>query len=228
MARRLLWACALLAMTATATSARSASARPEGAVLFSDVIEVLDFAVPVAAGQSVSVRFPVGELEVVADAVEGVRTELEIRCRKLSEALCAKYSRRLRLDAVERDGVVEVRLAGLPKWKLRKLQLDGVVTVPDWAPLAVHVGVGDVEIHAGRRDLGVRMGIGDLTIHVPQDRVRSVRAATGIGDASLHGAIQREGTRRRLLGARLDWAEGSGSVDIALGLRIGDARVVLE
>jgi len=92
----------------------------------------------------------------------------------------------------------------------------------------VRVGIGDVDIFAGDRNLAVRMGIGDLTVHVPEDRVHSVRAATGIGDASLRGALHREGKRRMLIGAKINWAEGQGPIDIALGLRIGDASVVLE
>lgn len=215
-------------MLAVLLPAAVAAEAPVGVALFADVIEVLDSSIPVATGRSVRVRFPVGELEIVAADVNAVQTELEVRCERLSEALCAKYSERLRLEGVERDGVVEVRLAGLPKWKLRKLQLDATVTVPSWAPLEVQVGIGDVDIYAGDRDLGVRMGIGDLTVHVPRERVHSVQAATRIGDASLRGALQREGRRRMLIGARINWSEGEGAIDIALGLRIGDASVVLE
>ncbi len=218
----------LVLVLALLLPAALAAEAPTGVAHFADLIEVLDSSIPVATGRSVRVRFPVGELEIVAADVSEVNTELEVRCERLSEALCAKYSQRLHLQGVDRDGVVEVRLTGLPKWKLRKLQLDGAVTVPTWAPLEVQVGVGDVDIYAGDRSLEVRMGIGDLTVHVPRDRVRSVRAATRIGDASLRGALHREGHRRMLLGARVDWSEGQGAIDIALGLRIGDASVVFE
>lgn len=224
--RRLLWV--VLAFAApSAVLADSSPALP----LFADSIQVIDelpFIVPVAAGRSVRVRFAVGELEIVADSASEIRTELRVRCRRLSEALCAKYRRRLRLEGSDRDGVVEVRLVGLPKWKLRKLELDGRVTVPRWAPLEVKVGVGDVEIYAGDRDLAVKMGIGELTVHVAEEKVASVRAATRIGDASLSGALSRAGRRRMLVGASIDWHEGRGQIHIALGLNIGDASVVLE
>jgi hypothetical protein len=215
----------LLALFGVATVAAS---EPDGRVVFSDAIEVVDSLVPVPAGHAVRVRFPVGELEITAAEVDSVKTALEVRCDRLSPALCDKYSRRLRLAADVRDGVVEVRLVGLPKWKLRKLRLDGAVTVPSRAPLEVEVGIGDVDIRAGERDLAVRMGIGDLTVHAAPERVHSVRAATRIGDAAVRGARQAEGRRRLLLGAVLDWTGGGGGIDIALALRIGDASVVLE
>lgn len=217
----------LLLLASPAAAATATEQRP----LFADVIDVVadePFLVPVAANRSVRVSFPVGELEVVAAAVDAVATELTVECGKLSATLCAKYRGRLRLEGRDRDGVVEVRLVGLHKWKLRKLHLEGRVTVPQWAPLEVRVGVGDIDVFPGERDLAVTMGVGDLTVRVPHDRVRSVHSATRIGDASLRGEITSEGARRMLLGARLDWVEGPGTMDIALGLRIGDSVVVLE
>lgn len=184
--------------------------------------------VPVDRGDSVSIRFPVGELDVEAAEIDEVRTELRIDCRKISEARCEKYRSKLRLEPSLRDGVVEVRLVGLPKWKLRRLQLDGRIEFPRWAPLAVRVGVGDVDIRSGDQDLTVRMGIGDLTVYAPQELVGSVVGRTGIGDASLRAETFLEGKRKKLVGAKFDWHEGQGEVDIAVGLKIGDARVVLE
>jgi hypothetical protein len=224
---RILW----VSFCFLAPAAIAAPAESPQLPFFADSIQVVDdqpFLMPVAFDRAVRVRFPVGELEIVAADVAEVRTALNVRCDRLSEALCAKYKGKLRLEGEDRDGVVEVRLVGLPKWKLRKLQLDGTVTVPRWAPLEVRVGIGDVDIYAGDMDLAVRMGIGDLTITVPEERVGSVHAATRIGDASLRGVAPREGRRRMLIGATVDWTEGSGPIDIAVGLKIGDASVVLE
>ena len=223
-----LFLCAVLSLAApAAVVAATAPTLP----LFTESIQVIDelpFLVPVAAGRSVRVSFAVGELDIVADSVSEIRTELRVRCGRLSEALCAKYRQRLRLEGRDRDGVVEVRVVGLPRWKQRKLRLAGTVTVPRWAPLEVIIGVGDVDIHAGDRDLAVKMGIGDLTVFVPEDRVASVRAATRIGDASLRGAVHSEGRRRMLIGAAVAWYGGTGASHIAIGLKIGDAAVVLE
>lgn len=226
MTRRILWSLAAIFSPLTALAADSPPLpRFAGEVL---VIGETPFLQAVAAGQSVRVRFPVGELDIEAADVSQVRTELTTRCRKLSEALCAKYRGRLRLEGEIIDGTVEVRLVGLPKWKQRKLSIAGRVTVPRWAPLAVQIGFGDVDIAAGENGLVVAMGIGDLTIRVPAEAVGTVRMATRIGDASLRGERVYEGKRRRLLGATLDWRDGPGSAEVAAQLKIGDATVVLE
>lgn len=198
---------------------------------FSDSIQVIGdtpLVFPVELGEPITIRFGIGELDIVAADVSEVRAELEVGCKNLSEELCAKYGERLRIDAERGEDGIDVVLRGLSKWKLRKLELEGRVTVPRGSPLSAQIGIGDVEIHGGEKDLHVRMGIGDLTIRVPEDTVGSVAMATRIGDASLSGSEHRAGSRRKLLGAQVSWADGSGDARIEVGLRIGDAKVVLE
>jgi hypothetical protein len=217
----------LLTVAGAATAAQPPRDLPRFAATV-DVVERFEVLAPVDFGQPVRVRFPVGELAVTAADATSVRTTLAVGCDRLSPALCEKYRGRLRLAAQERDGVVEVRLTGLPKWKLRKLRLAGRVVVPRWAPLEVRLGIGEADVWAGDEDLTVVMGIGNLTVHAPRDRVGSVRARTRIGDASLAGHVRRAGARRMLIGAAVTWSEGTGPVDIDVGLRIGDASVVLD
>jgi len=92
----------LVLVVALLLPAAVAAQAPDESVLFADAIEVIDFSIPVAMEHSVRVRFPVGELEIVAADVSEVHTELEVRCQRLSEALCAKYSKRLRLEGTAR------------------------------------------------------------------------------------------------------------------------------
>ena len=100
-----------------------------------------------------------------------------------------------------------------------------MVTVPCPEPKASEGGELSVTLVEADSDV---FGIGDLTIRLQRDRVGSVHAATRIGDASLRGVTRVEGRRRMLIGARVDWVDGPGPVDIAVGLKIGNASVVLE
>jgi hypothetical protein len=201
---------------------------------FSDTIQVIGdipFIEPVDSGQPVSIRFGIGELEIESTSSNEIRADLRVECReKLSEALCEKYRNRLRLEPRETDEGVEVRLVGLPKYKMRKLRLDGRVQVPRWSPLTVKVGIGDVDIYSDAKDLLVEMGIGDLTVRVPSDSVGTVQVATRIGDAtvSVSDGPSIHTKRRMLVGARVNWTDGEGDATISVGLKIGDAKVVLE
>lgn len=183
---------------------------------------------PVERGQSVRIAFGIGELEIEATDDAEIRTDLRVDCKELDAERCRRYAERLRLEPRVVDDTVEVRLVGLRRSQRRKLGLEGRITVPRWAPLAVRVGIGDVEISAGDEDLAVSMGIGDLTIRVPRETVATVAMATRIGDASLRGAVYVEGRRRMLIGAKLRWQDGEGSAAIDVGLRIGDAQVFLD
>ena len=184
---------------------------------------------PVDYGQGVRIAFSIGELEIEATDAAEIRTDLKIDCKQLDAERCQRYARRLRLEPRVVGDQVEVRLVGLRRSLWRKLGVRGRISVPRWAPLEVRIGIGDVEIHAGDKDLAVSMKIGDLTIHAPRETVASVTMDTGIGDASIHGAgVAAEGRRRMLVGAKLRWTEGEGEADIDVGLRIGDAQVILE
>ncbi len=200
---------------------------------FRDAITVTGEApllVPVDFGQAVLVNFSIGELKIsAADAVE-VRTELTIRCRKLSPERCDSYRQRLQLVAETTGDQVSVRLEGLSVRKMRKLEVDGRIEVPSWAPLEVRMGIGDLDIEAsGDHDLQVSMRIGELTIHVPREQVSSVELGAGIGDAWVRGkGVRVDGERRKLLGARARWDSGDGEARIAAHLGIGDVGVVLE
>ena len=94
--------------------------------------------------------------------------------------------------------------------------------------LVAQIGIGDVDIQSGTRDLTVGMGIGDLTIRAPQSAIGSVEVKTRIGDASVRTEGRVKSKRRMLIGAKARWEEGEGPSTIKVGLKIGDATVILE
>jgi hypothetical protein len=199
---------------------------------FTHSVEVVD-QVPsirtVARGERVEVVFRFGELRLEAANVGTVRTDLIVGCAELPELACRSYRERLRLVARSEEGVVRVELVGLSKWSLRRLDLEGRVVYPRWAPLTVRLGAGVADVVTGERGVEVSMGVGELTIRSPLQSVGSVALRTRIGDASLTGAPREaRAVRPLLVGARVEWSEGPGPVAIRARLGIGDARVVLE
>jgi hypothetical protein len=186
--------------------------------------------IPVNLGQAVVIDFSIGELEISAADTSQVHTELTVRCRDLSAERCNSYRQKLQLVSETTKDRVTVRLKGLSARKARRLEVDGRVIVPRWAPLEVRMGIGDLDIEtSGEKDLSVGMRIGDLEIHVPERHVSTVDLRVGIGDVGIRGAgVEVETQRRKLLGAKARWESGPGDSHITAHLGIGDVGVVLE
>ena len=197
---------------------------------FSDEIFVVGegpLVVPVSPGDEVRVDFGVGSLDIRASDAHEVRAEIEVSCRRVKTERCQNYRKRIKVEPVETERGIEIRMTGLRRQILRRLEVTGRVRVPKDSPLAVKIGIGAARIEAGDADVAVRMGIGDLRITKPQETVRSVAVRTGIGDASVRASGEPTRTRRkRLIGAQASWS-GDGAAAVAARLRIGDARVVL-
>ena len=187
------------------------------------------FIAPVAPGQPVRIVFGVGELDVRAEPVSEVRAEVRVRCPKSREARCGKVRKRLRVTPKETPEGLEVRISGVNRYTLRRLDISGHIVVPEDSPLAVKAGIGDVDVATGDLGVTVRMGIGDLTVRAPEETVGSVRVRTRIGDASIRSGSSgyNPGKRKALIGAGLRWSGGEGSEQVDVRLRIGDARVIL-
>ena len=184
---------------------------------------------PVEPGQAVYVVFGVGELDVEAQPVREVRAVVEVRCPRHREVRCGRARKQLRVEPRQTEEGLEIRLTGVNKYLLRRLEIEAKIVVPYDSPLAVKAGIGDVEIRGGSERLTVRMGIGDLRVHAPAKDVKSVRVRTRIGDAGLRNDQgHRAGSRRTLVGAGLRWSGGDGTEAIDVRLRIGDAQVILE
>ena len=220
---------ALLCLMSTAGLQAAEPTQPA----FRDVITVTGEApllVPVDFGQAVLVTFSVGELEIAAADVGQVSTRLRVRCRRLSIERCESYRNDLQLVAETTGEQVSIRLAGLSLRRMRKLEVEGRIVVPRWAPLEVRMGIGDLNIDvSGEADLDVGMRIGDLKIHVPEKQVSSVNLSVGIGDAGIRGKdVDAPTVRHKLLGARAQWDAGDGDAHITAHLKIGDVGVALD
>jgi hypothetical protein len=228
------WAAVGSGLLATAAVAAGAPADspPDALPAYTEEIYVVDelpLVVPLAEGEPVRIVFGVGELDVEAVDAGELRAEVVLNCREMDRATCLERGKKLRIEPKRTESGLEVRMTGLNRRWLRKIGVTGSVHVPRTSPLALDIGIGDVDVVAGDRDLDVTMGIGDLSVEAPEQSVGSVAIRTRIGDASLaHGDAWRFGKRAMLIGAKVRGDGGDGTSNIRVGLRIGDARVRLR
>ena len=219
----------LFALTGTL---QADTAETSGAVFSDSILVVGDsvLLVPVPEGKSFEVAFKVGSLDIDARPVFDARLEVVATCPDVSPEYCEKRVSRLGLKTRELDDRVRVELIGMSRREMKKLGVEATIIVPERSPLIVKMGIGELEIDAGPENLEVGMSIGDLTVTAPSEGVGSVGISTRIGDASLRTVEDPyvEGKRRMLIGAKVNWSEGSGDSRIAVRLGIGDARVRLD
>ncbi|REJ86045.1 MAG: hypothetical protein DWQ36_14945 [Acidobacteria bacterium] len=184
----------------------------------------------VEPGEPVRLRFGAGELQVLAGDSPELRAEIEVRCPPARRALCGEAKRKLRVEPRRTTDGLELRMAGMRRQLLSRLQVSGTVVVPRDSPLDVKIGAGDVDIEAGDRDLTVRMMAGDLRIEGSRDQVALANARARFGDAAVHVDGRVHSRRKALVGARGQWSQedGKGAQSIQARLRFGDARIVLE
>ena len=216
----------VLVLLLTAAGVGSAA---DSRLVYTESILVLGesmYTVEVPPSKAFEVAFKVGTLDIEARPVGSATLELRADCKKVPAEVCRKKLARVRLHTTELDDRIRVELRGLSRRGMRRMDVIGTIVVPESAPLFVKMGIGDLEIDAGSKDLEVSMGIGDLTVRAPKAAVGSVGVATRIGDASLRGSPSAK-ERRRFLGARVDWRDGSGDARIDVRLKIGDATVRL-
>jgi hypothetical protein len=198
---------------------------------FEDQIFVIGSAPLIEAvepGETVYLFFGVGELEIVAHEGDELRAELVADCRDLAPERCARLREKLRIEPRRTDRGLEIHMTGLSGRRAGRLGVEGRVFFPQDSPLVARLGIGDVDIRAGREDLSVQMKIGDLKIRASEKEIGSVEVRTRIGDARVEPVrADVEASRPGLLGARAS-SHGAGEAEIEVALRIGDANVVLE
>ena len=179
------------------------------------------------SGASVAIALPPGE--AIIEGVPGgnvLRADMEIRCPSATGA-CARRAADARW--VIEPGASQVTLRPSEgSFAFRDMEATVRVSVPDDRPLRIDMPAGDLTVKRVSGCLVVDMEAGDVEVEVPAASVRSARADANFGDASLDlPGDSIEGRRPMLVGAEVEWQEGSGACDLAIDLSFGDIRVNL-
>jgi hypothetical protein len=174
------------------------------------------------------VDFSAGALEVRGAPGDSVVATMTARCDgDANYSECAERAARVRLVSDVRGGTLHLKLEGVPKTRSRGFSVGLVLEVPSSLALALHVGVGEVEVRGMGHDVAVEMGVGNATVHQAERAVRSVKVTVGVGDATLNRSHQRiEG--RGFVGKSLRWHDGEGAARIQVELGVGEVSVGLD
>jgi hypothetical protein len=186
---------------------------------------IVELSVPEAA--VVHVAIPPGTAIIEGRDGDGLKAELEIRCESATGA-CARRAEQVRWVVDASDATVNVSAAPESMFTYRNADITTRLSVPNDRALGVRMSAGELQIRRVSGCLDVDMTAGDVNVEVPEASVRSAHLDANFGDASLitaHDAI--EGTRRVLVGADVNWAEGQGTCALSVDLNFGDVEAKL-
>ena len=185
----------------------------------------------VAAGNATNIRLvlPIGEVEVRGDGGSEIRADLELRCRRRRDD-CEDRASRVFLDSTREGERVTLAVRGYPKlMRSESLELRGVIHVPADLRLAIDMRIGELRVVDVHTDVRVDMGVGEVRMNLPAASVHGVKLGSGVGDASLRAPQGRiEAERSLLIGAKLDWRDGTGAANVDVDLGVGEVTVDLD
>ena len=207
---------ALLALLAAAAAASG------------ETLRSLSYTRPGAGLSAITVKGGIGEVEILAAAGNEVVGSVDLT-RKGGGLFGDRQSAR-DADAIE----IEPRVAGGELTLRLKPEHRGdahlserwTVRVPAALAATVHLGVGDVSVLDVTGDVRVEVGVGDVRIEGPFNSFGEIRAASGVGDATLRTPQGRtEGTG--FIGHTLS-GHGPGASTVHADAGVGDVTIRLR
>jgi hypothetical protein len=190
-----------------------------------DAGEVTDRAqVIVPAAAAVAIDLPAGEFRITGTTGDELQAEVSIVC----DGECPSRVGEAAFALEEAPGRVSLSMSPASTSAYRNLEVIYTVRVPRDHDVDLVLGAGLAEVTGLRGCVTGRMMAGEWRLELPVWPVRSVQLRTHVGDAYLDvPGAGGEGERALLVGAKVDWAEGTGECDVRLRLRFGDLRLTL-
>lgn len=174
------------------------------------------------------IRIPPGEATIQGVGGDQLRVRLELRCNSATGG-CAKRAAKAVIVTEVQEGEVIVKLEPRGTWAYRNTDVRMDVQVPRTRHVRVTMGAGELKITDVAGCVYVEMGAGDIELTAPLADVHRVELDANVGDASLRlPEYAIEGPRSLLVGAHLEWHDGTGLCDLEIRLQAGDIDVRLH
>jgi len=178
--------------------------------------------------EEVMLEVKVGEVNVRGSGDDEIVLSVRVECEWDDVDDC-----RDRVDDIEivpsdwGDGLY-LGIEGLGFWGSRGVHLEIDLTLPARMPVALDVGVGEVEIADLLGDVTVDLGVGEIDIRMDAAAVRAVTLDNGIGESRLRYPEGKQDVSGILGGTEVFWDLGSGDHEVKVELNVGEIRVTLR
>lgn len=212
----------LLGPLALGLMAAVAFARP---AVSGEIVHTLEQTFYPGESHALETDLALGSLVIEGSDQRDVRVEVRLECEREDVQKCTRRAQSLYLKPKVRRGILHIDLKGTAKRRLQGIIAHMRIETPRHLGLEVDVRAGSVSIGGMSSHIEVDAPSGDVAIVHQRDRVRSVKAAVGVGKADLwvgEGHIEARGFPRSL-----SW-NGSGQAEIEVDVGTGDISVRLE
>jgi hypothetical protein len=190
-----------------------------------DVVRTLNQDLPVGEASTISIDFPVGNLNVEGFDGNSVNVDMKVECSP-SRKDCQKVADKVAIASRTNGRKMEVNIKGPRGDSSKDFQLSARIQVPRALLVSVDMGVGNLSVIGLEQAVEIDLGVGDADVRLPEGSVRSVNLKAGVGEATLHlksGRIQGTG----FVHQGLKWT-GSGSANVEISVGVGDVDLTLE
>ncbi|MEL7449678.1 MAG: hypothetical protein AAFN78_10745 [Pseudomonadota bacterium] len=188
-----------------------------------------EFRIPVPLNVALALDLPAGEIEVSGVDGDELTGRLSIQCRE-DKSSCFERAEKVEFvaESTADSMMLTLNKGGMTGYRGQQVKLE--VDVPLSRKLHVKAGAGELLVTGVSGCLTVDMFAGEAVAYVPAERVGSVMLDAGVGDASLRFADGRDqdGRRSLLIGAEVEWLDGTGPCDVEVDLQFGEISVVLQ
>lgn len=178
--------------------------------------------IPIAGDSRVDLRIPVGEVFIEGVSGNRLQADMVILCADEEGSCARRLSDVAFVTSIEGDHVI-VRTSKNGSMKYRDADVRTHVRIPAVRSVHVNMTAGDLNISKLLGCLTIDMGAGDVDVDLAQSLVASVHLDAGLGDASMAvDGRHRDARRALLVGAEMDWDQGTGDCRVDVDLQAGD------
>jgi HAE1 family hydrophobic/amphiphilic exporter-1 len=191
------------------------------------VLNTVSGAWPAGKAKSVAIRFPVGELEVVAVDRPSLEAQLDVRGDDDSGNLALDRARKVRLVAKQVGDELRLSVEGWG-WHIGgNSVLEGRIEVPRALALKVNMDVGELAVSGFTQATLISLDVGEATIACDPARIASIDVDLGIGE----GTLVENGRSREwagVFGGGFRWDGVKGGAPVRLRVGVGEATIHLD
>ncbi len=186
----------------------------------------LDYSRAAESITKVVVEAAVGDVEIIGDGGATISARVDVT-DKVSKFWRSSHEDldNLAIEAEVRNGELHLRVGG-DRDDEHSWGEDWTVHLPTAMSVALELGVGDTRVLDVAGDIDVEVGVGEVSVEGEYASFGSIRASSGVGDASLRTPQSREDGGGFISHSLRSRGPGKSTVQISAG--VGDTRIKLR